>query len=545
MRYGPSVILLVTVVGTMLLGPGVVRQLMWTQTEAELTRVRGDLVHEPGLAALSEAFAKVSEVVEPSVVHVQLYAPGVGAVPGAGPGGVSGGGGLFGGLDSMLPFGNGSGWVYRHVQRDGGDGAKSGNYIVTNAHVVAGAARVVVRFADGSEDVGHVVGADVLTDVAVLRLDRQMLHPAAISGEPVRKGQIVFAFGSPFQFDFSVSQGIVSATGRRLNYAPSDRGKYQDFIQTDAVINPGNSGGPLTDIYGRVVGMNTAIATSRPRGADDPIGFQGVGLAIPVGMAIDVADKLIDGGEVRRGYLGVLIKDLTPELAATFGFDGDSGSFGASGGGVLIEHPMGGSPGEAAGLRPGDIVTAVAGTAVGGMDELRQAVAMHEPGSTVELTVFRAGRGGETLTLRATLTELPASVLAGGGMEQGGGDGLPGPMGAFIPAEVQDVGGAMERLGIERVAPFTARDAARLGYPVAEGVLVVDVRRRSTAAAEGVAPGSIITAVGDTPVTSPRDLDRATRGRAATDPVRLTLLRWDSAAGEYVTQFALLRAVGY
>ena len=535
MRYGPSVILLLTVVGTMLLGPGVVRQLMWTQTEAELTRVRGDLVHEPGLAALSEAFAKVSEVVEPSVVHVQLYAPGVGAGPG--------GGGLFGGLDSMLPIGNGSGWVYHHVERDGGDGAKSGNYIITNAHVVAGAARVIVRFADGSEDVAHVVGADVLTDVAVLRLDRQMLHPAAVSGEPVRKGQIVFAFGSPFQFDFSVSQGIVAATGRRLNYTPSDRNKYQDFIQTDAVINPGNSGGPLTDIYGRVVGMNTAIATSRPRGADDPIGFQGVGLAIPVGMAIDVADKLIDGGEVRRGYLGVLIKDLTPELAATFGYDGASG---ASGGGVLIEHPMGGSPGEAAGLRPGDIVTAVAGTAVGGMDELRQAVAMHEPGSTVELTVYRGGRAGETLTLRATLTELPASVLVGGsGGGEGGGDGLPGPMGAFIPAEVQDVGGAMERLGIERVAPFTARDAARLGYPVAEGVLVVGVRRRSTAAVEGVTSGSIITAVGDTAVASPRDLDRATRGRAATDPVRLTLLWWNSAAGEYVTQFALLRAVGY
>ena len=459
MRYGPSVILLVTVVGTMLLGPSVVRGLMWTQDRAELTRVRQELADEPGLAELSAAFAKVSAVVEPSVVHVQLYAASVNP----------GGRGFFGGLDPMTPVGNGSGWVYRHTVRDGGDASKSGNYVITNAHVVVNAARVVVRFADGSEEVAHVVGTDPLTDVAVLRLDRDSLHPAAVHLEPVRKGQIVFAFGSPFQFDFSVSQGIVSATGRRLNFSPSDRDKYQDFIQTDAVINPGNSGGPLTDIYGRVVGMNTAIATSGPRTPGEPIGFQGIGLAIPAEMVVDVADKLIDTGEVRRGYLGVIIQDLSPEMAASFGYDGR---------GVLIEHPMGGGPGAAAGLEPGDIVTAVAGRQVDGIDALRQAVAMHEPGGEVDLSVFRRG---ETLTLTATLAELGGPTLLGDPGVEIGGSGLPGPLASFQPTRPFDTEGTLSQLGVQRLAGFTPRDAVRLGYPVAEGVMVLEVRPRSTA----------------------------------------------------------------
>ena len=151
--------------------------------------------------------------------------------------------------------------MYRHVPDEG----PPQDVILTNQHVVANAGRIVVRFADGREfdaKYNPDTDADPATDVAVLRLDAGPLHAASLSPRPVAKGQIVFAFGSPLAFDFSVSQGIVSASGRRLSLSINNR--YESYIQTDAAINPGNSGGPLTDIHGRVVGMNFAIAANPP-----------------------------------------------------------------------------------------------------------------------------------------------------------------------------------------------------------------------------------------------------------------------------------------
>ncbi|MEO1235906.1 MAG: trypsin-like peptidase domain-containing protein [Planctomycetota bacterium] len=508
--YGPSLILLGTVVAVMLLGPGMARKIVWSHTDAQITQVRQGLTEQPGLASLSAAFSEVSRVVEPSVVHVKTLGPSPRS-----------GGGFFSRFDPLTPLGNGSGWVYAHQRRPD---AEVENYILTNHHVVADAEEVRVRFADGSEHVAAVVGSDPLTDVAVLRVNDPFLHAAAVSPEPVRKGQIVFAFGSPFRFDFSVSQGIVSASGRQLDLM--NRGKYEDFIQTDAAINPGNSGGPLTDIYGQVVGMNTAIASSRTQNPRDPGGFMGLGFAIPVEMAVDVATRLIEEGEVRRGYLGVYIRDLGPAMAASFGFEPGTE-------GVLVEHAFGGGPGAAAGLEPGDLVTHVEGQSVADVGDLRYRVAAFSPGTSVELTVRR---GQAVRGVRVTLDEL-----------EPGNPGIraslvPPPL-RFTPRRTFQVP-LLRALGIERLADFDAEDAARVGRPELTGVVVIDTRLGSVADAQRVEPQAIVTHLDGEPIADGESLRRALDGRPASDPVRLTTRFWDARLGEYVTRFALLQPRG-
>ncbi|MEM1108556.1 MAG: trypsin-like peptidase domain-containing protein [Planctomycetota bacterium] len=499
--YGPSLILLFTVVAVMLLGPRIARSLAWNHSEANIQQVRQDLVESPTLSTLSEAFSKVSEVVEPSVVHIQTFGPSARS-----------GGGFFSRFDPLDPVGNGSGWVYQHTDTESGE---TKNYILTNHHVVATASRIRVRFADGSEHTARLVNSDELTDVAVLQVPDQFLHPATLNPEPVKKGQIVFAFGSPFRFDFSVSQGIVSASGRRLDIGNS--GKYEDFIQTDAAINPGNSGGPLTDIYGRVVGMNTAIASSRTN-PNDPGGFMGLGFAIPVDMAVDVATRIIEEGDVRRGYLGVLIRDLDPRLAASFGFDGE---------GILVEHPVGGGAADEAGMRPGDIITAINGQPVGSVDDLRYTVAGFPPGSTVQVSLMR---GGQESILSVTLAELPEQSTATRQLT---------PRFRFSPlTTVQD--DRLRELGIGRIADFSADDARANGLRPVEGVIVIDARPGSIAFRQSVQAQSIITHVGETPVRSTAEFLQALDQYPEAIPLRITALTFDPSMDELVSRFALL-----
>lgn len=501
--YGPSLILLATVVAVMLLGPGLARKLVWNHHEANITQVRAELIDSPSLASLSDAFTKVSAVVEPSVVHVQTLGPSARS-----------GGGFFSRFDPLSPLGNGSGWVYQHVDRQTGE---TKNYILTNHHVVHGAARIRVRFADGNEHTATLVNSDELTDVAVLEVPDQFLHPAAVNPKPVKKGEIVFAFGSPFRFDFSVSQGIVSASGRHLDM--SGAGKYEDFIQTDAAINPGNSGGPLTDIYGRVVGMNTAIASTRGGSPDTPNapgGFMGLGFAIPAQMAIDVATRIIEEGDVRRGYLGVYIRDFTPALAESFGFTGE---------GILVEHPVGGGPADRGGLETGDIITHIEDQAVTGVDDLRYVVAGYPPGDAIGLTAIRDGKPRRfTITLDELKPAAPRRAL---------------PRFQFAPSvSVQD--DTLRALGIERIADFTEDDARQAGYEPVAGVMVLDVRFGSIATGQRVLPQSLITHFGDERVT------RVSQLRALLDihppyrPMRLTVLTWDPNLEEFVSRFALL-----
>ena len=496
--YGPSIVLLLTVVAVMVVAPSLTRRIVWTTTDARITQVREDLLTDGNLVTLSQSFTEVSEAVEPSVVHVQTYGESARR------------GGLFSRFDPPTRLGNGSGWVYQHRPRDGGDPK---NYILTNHHVVAGASRIRVRFADGSEYTATLINSDPPTDVAVLEVPDALLHPAAIAPEPVKKGQIVFAFGSPFRFDFSVSQGIVSASGRRLDI--SNTTKYEDFIQTDAAINPGNSGGPLTDIFGRVVGMNTAIASSRS-GPDDPGGFMGLGFAIPVAMAVDVATRILDDGQVKRGYLGVYIADVTPELAHALGAPDDHG--------VLIEHPLAGGAADLADLEPGDIIVSVQGQTTTDSESLRATVADLDPGQRIQLTVVRAGQRRD---MQVQLGELPP----------------PRPRSLrqwdFLPDATQLLA-ELQAAGVGRLGDYTEDDARRLDLPPRPGVLVLETRAGSIADAQRLRESAIITHLNGQRVRSVAQLRSALQDLDPWTPLLLQTVYWDFDLEEYVTRFAVL-----
>ena len=377
-------------------------------------------------------------------------------------------------LGNYVPVGNGSGWVYRSEANDGG------LFVVTNQHVVEGVGsseRIVVRFSDRSEAEATVVGLDKRTDIAVLRLDEETtayLHPAAVAETSARKGQVVFAFGSPFRFDFSMSQGIVSALGRsNFFFDPSDPiGRYEYYIQTDAAINPGNSGGPLVNVRGEVIGMNTAIASRN--GA-----FNGIGLAIPADLIVNIADRLIRDGSVSRGFLGVRIADLNAEMAATFDYEGE---------GVLIAGVIPGGAAEAAGLRSGDIVVSVDDEPMSDTTQLRFTIAALEPGVPVELTIFRDGRE------RTVEVEL-------GGEANGPLAGRSDDPEAVPDADRVEPAARLFDLGI------TGLRASRNG----RGVVVTSVRRGSPATARrvGLEPGTRILSVMGVPVSTPGEVELA------------------------------------
>ncbi|MEM6748937.1 MAG: trypsin-like peptidase domain-containing protein, partial [Planctomycetota bacterium] len=363
---GPAVVLAASVAASVWYGPVLVRELTFAHERARVDAARQRLVENLQLTNLSESFADVAQAVEPSLVHIEISLEGTR-------------------LGEGRPASNGSGWVYDDLGR-----------IITNRHVVEAVldreGTIRVRFADDAVHTATVIGADYKTDVAVLQIDTHKVIPAVRAPEPVRQGQIVFAFGSPLGYQFSMSQGVVSADDRELDFSDD---RFRAFIQTDAAINPGNSGGPLIDVRGRVVGMNTAIASARGDNRAERGTFLGLGFAIPVRMVEDVADQIIRDGKVRRGYLGVLIGDLRPGVAESVGLTGS---------GAIITEVLPGQPAERAGLRAGDIVTSVAGEAVGSADDFRYRIGRLEPGAEAVLEVFRDGR---VRSVRVTLSELP------------------------------------------------------------------------------------------------------------------------------------------
>ena len=235
----------------------------------------------------------------------------------------------------------------RRAPREDGRAAGSGvivdarGYILTNNHVVENASAIEVRLSDDRKFKATLVGRDARTDLAVLKVESSDPLPVAELGDSdrLRVGQWAIAIGNPFGLDRTVTAGIISATGRTHVGVAT----YEAFIQTDASINPGNSGGPLLNLDGRVIGINTAIVSSG----------QGIGFAIPITMARDIMTQLIARGRVVRGWLGVVIQDLTPELAASFGVKEDAG--------VLVAEVMKDGPAAAAGLKPGDVITGFGG----------------------------------------------------------------------------------------------------------------------------------------------------------------------------------------
>ncbi len=262
--------------------------------------------------------------------------------------------------------------------------AKDG-FIVTNYHVVRDADEIRVRLSDKREFKGKVVGADAKTDLAVVKIDASNLPVLPLGdSEKIRVGDTVIAVGNPFGLNQTVTSGIVSAKGR----ADVGLADYEDFIQTDAAINPGNSGGALVNIMGELIGINTAIVSSSG-------GYQGVGFAIPSNMVKTVMESLIKKGKVVRGWLGVSIQPLTPELSKELGVKSDKGA--------LIADVVEDGPAARAGLQRGDVVTKIDGKDITDVSALKNIVASIPPGRAVKVEYLR---GGETKTAAVTIAEM-------------------------------------------------------------------------------------------------------------------------------------------
>jgi serine protease Do len=426
---GPALVVLLTVLSALALAPALIVRVGDAQAQVKLTAARAALDDDDILERLNAAVRGVAEAVEPSVVHIEVV-------------------GQRG--QSMVRGSSASGWVYD--QR---------GHIVTNAHVVRGADAVRVQFSNGRLSRAEVVGQDAFTDIAVVRVEETTgLFPARrATGVRIAKGDRVFAFGSPFGFKFSMSEGIVSALGRSAR-SGMDFGGFTNFIQTDAAVNPGNSGGPLVDIRGRVVGMNVAIATARESEGTVAEGQSaGISFAIPLQTIEFVVDQLINSGRVRRGFLGI-------QFAAGGRDGGDAvvvdGAF--LGRGIRVNQVTEGGPAAAAGLRSGDVITSVDGNPTPEADVLRAVVSSIGPGSVVELTVLR---DGQPVRLPVTLGVMPTDALVG----QQEVFSVARDLGLIVDGSRIDTGEGEEGVGIDAVMGDSI--AERAGLRTTDVVLLV------------------------------------------------------------------------
>lgn len=278
------------------------------------------------------------------------------------------------------------------VFRDGGLGSGvvwNTNTIVTNNHVIVGVTDVEVAFADGSRSPGRVLAADPLSDLAVVRTERNDLPPATFADALPRVGTLAVAIGSPLGFENSATAGIVSGTGRSIPGAASTSPALVDLIQTDAPISPGNSGGALVGPDARVIGVNVAYI---PPAA----GSVSIGFAIPAPTVTDVVTQLLEDGTVDHSYLGTQTSPITPQVAQRFGLQGVSG--------VLVADVAPGSPAAAAGIRPGDVITAIGDERIESVEDLLTALRHHKPGEQVAVRLLR---GGKETEVQVTLGKLP------------------------------------------------------------------------------------------------------------------------------------------
>ena len=376
----------------------------------------------------------------------------------------------------------------------------SDGYILTANHVVEGADVVKVALADGEREVeAKVVGTDPPTDVAVLRIDTKKSLPAITlaDSDKLQVGDMVLAIGNPFAVGQTVTMGIVSAV-QRGGFGISG---YEDFIQTDAAINPGNSGGALVDVEGRLVGINTAILSRSG-------GFQGVGFAVPINMARYVMDRLITAGKVSRGYLGINIQPLTPELAKEFNLPDESS-------GVLVGGVTANSAAAKAGVQDGDVVVEFNGKKVTDPRSLQLGVAQTPPNSKVTLRVLRGADGSKPTekTLTATLAELPQEALAGRNRN--------------TPEEgSQQATDALD--GVE-VADLDAAARKQLDVPrTVQGAVVVNVDPDSNAAQAGLTQGDVIVEINRQRV---RNADDAVALSEKVKSDRILLRVWSRTGG--------------
>ena len=346
-------------------------------------------------------------------------------------------------------------------------------YVITNHHVVNNADKLVVTLADRRSFDAELIGSDEGTDIALLRIEAEDL--AALSfgdSEKLEVGDFVLAIGNPFGIGQTVTSGIVSALGRTGINVDG----YEDFIQTDASINPGNSGGALVDLYGKLVGINSAIVT--PAG-----GNVGIGFAVPVAMVRRVMDQLVEYGEVRRGQLGIHIQDVTPSIAEALKLDFATGA--------LVSQVVPGSAADEAGIQAGDIILAIDGRPVEDGAGLRNMIGLMRLGTDMEITYVR---DGEKRKMRAKTGRSSGRLLA----ESRAVD-------KFRGAEFRDL------------------DPSHPQYDTVEGVLVAQVEEGSPAERNGLQPGDIVTAVNRVKVRSVTEFSEM--AAAAASAIALDILR--------------------
>ena len=340
-------------------------------------------------------------------------------------------------------------------------------YILTNHHVIEGADEVIVRLSNREEYVARIVGSDKASDVAVLKVEADDLQVLEFGdSDDLKVGEWVLAIGSPFGFDHTVTAGIVSAKGRSL---PSDN--YVPFIQTDVAINPGNSGGPLFNLDGEVIGINSQIYSRTG-------GFMGLSFAIPIEMAVDVANQIKETGHVSRGWLGVLIQEVTRELAESFGMKNPHGA--------LVAKVLEQSPAEAAGLQVGDVIVEFNGKKVLRSSSLPPLVGRSAVGKDANVTIIR---NKERQNVKVNIAELPTSITQA----------------AYTPEK--DEPKQSSALGMS-VNPLS--ESARKQLKISSGVQVIDVESTGAARDAGIQKGDVITMIDNQEISSVDEFEDVT-----------------------------------
>jgi len=388
--------------------------------------------------------------------------------------------------DLLRRFFGESGAEHAVPHRQGGLGSgvvvTADGYILTNHHVVEGADRIRVDFADGRSYEARVIGRDQPTDLAVLKVPATGLTTIPLGdSDAARVGDVVLAIGNPLGVGQTVTMGIVSAKGRATGGGGDT---FEDFIQTDAPINQGNSGGALVNLRGELIGINSQILS--------PVGFNiGIGFAIPVNMAQGVMHQLMKGGAVRRGMLGVTVQAVNGQMASSLGLSEARGA--------IVSDVQEGSPAARAGIRPGDVILALNGRPVDSNNDLRNHVAPLGPGATALLMLWR---DGHERTVTATLAELPRSKTAGR---------------ESAPAEGGRYGLAVE--------PLTPQRASELGAKASRGVVVTDVDPDGPAAEAGLQSGDVIEQVNGRAVASGPELRSALESAQGGKPALVLIER--------------------
>lgn len=379
------------------------------------------------------------------------------------------------------------------IERGAGSGVivNANGTILTNNHVVEGAEKLTVFTSDNKSYSAKVIGTDKPSDLAVIKIETENLPFLNLgNSDNVRVGDIVLAIGNPLGIGQSVTAGIISAKGR---YTGLSDGSFEDFLQTDAPINRGNSGGALVNLQGELIGINSQILSGGPSG-----GNIGIGFSIPSNMARSVLDQLLKDGKVHRGQLGIGIQQITDETAEALNIKDQDG--------VLVTNVTAGSSAEKAGLKRGDIITAINGEKIESGNTLRIKVAGTAPGTSIKLTVMRDGKQEE---FDATLDEFSSPDQKGGQSDGKDDDGQP-----------QQQSG---KLGLS-LQPITPAIAKQLGIDSTDGLVVSDVDPNGAASAAGITRGDVILEVNRKPVSTTADVTEALNA-AGDKAVALTVSR--------------------